>query len=54
MSDVRVLHGDCVELMRAMPECSVDSIVTDPPYELSFMGKDVGRGRYRLLAGHVA
>jgi DNA modification methylase len=39
MSDVRVLHGDCVELMRAMPECSVDSIVTDPPYELGFMGK---------------
>jgi DNA modification methylase len=34
-----LLHGDCVDLMRAMPECSVDSIVTDPPYELSFMGK---------------
>jgi DNA modification methylase len=37
---VRVLHGDCVELMRAMPECSVDAIVTDPPYGLEFMGKD--------------
>jgi hypothetical protein len=36
---VELLHGDCVELMRAMPENSVDSIVTDPPYELSFMGK---------------
>jgi DNA modification methylase len=36
---VELLHGDCVELMRAMPECSVDSIVTDPPYELGFMGK---------------
>jgi len=39
MSDVKVLHGDCVELMRAMPDCSVDSVVTDPPYELGFMGK---------------
>jgi site-specific DNA-methyltransferase (adenine-specific) len=39
MSDVRVLHGDCVELMRGMPDCSVDAIVTDPPYELSFMGR---------------
>ena len=39
MSDVRVLHGDCVELMRGMPDNSVDSIVTDPPYELGFMGK---------------
>jgi DNA modification methylase len=36
---VELLHGDCVELMGAMPECSVDSIVTDPPYELGFMGK---------------
>jgi hypothetical protein len=36
---VDLRHGDCVELMRAMPECSVDSIVTDPPYELGFMGK---------------
>jgi site-specific DNA-methyltransferase (adenine-specific) len=32
-------HGDCLEVMRAMPSNSVDSIVTDPPYGLSFMGK---------------
>lgn len=31
--------GDCRESMRAMPDNSVDSIVTDPPYELGFMGK---------------
>ena len=37
---VDLRHGDCVDLMRAMPECSVDSIVTDPPYGLEFMGKD--------------
>lgn len=35
-----VLHlGDCIEVMRALPDNSVDSIVTDPPYELGFMGK---------------
>ncbi|WJO19898.1 DNA methyltransferase [Pseudomonas soli] len=34
------LHlGDCIEAMRAMPDSSIDSIVTDPPYGLSFMGK---------------
>ena len=38
--NVDLRHGDCVELMRAMPENSVDSIVTDPPYELGFMGKE--------------
>lgn len=27
--------GDCITSMRAMPDASVDSIVTDPPYELT-------------------
>lgn len=31
--------GDCLETLRQMPDNSVDSIVTDPPYGLSFMGK---------------
>jgi len=34
-----LVHGDCIEVMRGMPDNSVDSIVTDPPYGLSFMGK---------------
>lgn len=34
------LHvGDCREAIASMPDASVDSIVTDPPYELGFMGK---------------
>ncbi len=32
-------HGDCIDIMRTLPENSVDSIVTDPPYGLGFMGK---------------
>lgn len=35
----RVLVGDCVERMREMPDNSIDAVVTDPPYELGFMGK---------------
>lgn len=31
--------GDCLEVMRTLPDNSVDSVVTDPPYGLSFMGK---------------
>lgn len=31
--------GDCMESLRKMPDNSVDSIVTDPPYGLAFMGK---------------
>ncbi len=36
----RVFHGDCVDVLKQLPENSVDSIVTDPPYGLEFMGKD--------------
>jgi len=31
--------GNCIDLMSELPDCSVDSVVTDPPYELGFMGK---------------
>jgi len=31
--------ADCLEEMKKMEENSIDSIVTDPPYGLSFMGK---------------
>jgi DNA modification methylase len=36
---IDIRHGDCLEVLRAMPDCSVDAVVTDPPYGLSFMGK---------------
>jgi DNA modification methylase len=36
---IRVLHGDCRVMMLSLDEASVDAIVTDPPYELGFMGK---------------
>lgn len=32
-------HGDCRALMASMEGCSIDSIVTDAPYELGFMGR---------------
>ena len=34
------LHlGDCLDVLRTLPDCSVDAVVTDPPYGLAFMGK---------------
>lgn len=38
INGVSVFHGDCVGVMAAMPDASVDAIVTDPPYGLEFMG----------------
>lgn len=34
-----IYHGDCREVIATLPDNSVDAIVTDPPYELGFMGK---------------
>ena len=37
---VTLHHGDCLDVLRALPDASVDSVVTDPPYGLEFMGKE--------------
>ena len=39
MSKLQLFHGCCLDKLPAIPDQSVDSVVTDPPYELGFMGK---------------
>lgn len=47
----KIIEGDCMEIMKEMPDNSIDTIITDPPYGLEFMGKEwdrlgnVGEGR---------
>jgi len=36
---MKLINADCIAAMKEMADNSVDSIVTDPPYELGFMGK---------------
>ena len=36
---VELILGDCLEVLAGLPENSVDTCITDPPYELGFMGK---------------
>lgn len=61
---VTIYLGDCLEVLAEMPADSVDSIVTDPPYGIGFMGKgwdhsvppvDVWRECLRVLkpGGHL-
>jgi site-specific DNA-methyltransferase (adenine-specific) len=63
---VTLFQGDCRAVMASLPDRSVDSIVTDPPYELGFMGKgwdgsgiaynsEVWENAYRVLkpGGHL-
>ena len=33
-----IINGDCLEALDKLDENSIDAIVTDPPYELNFMG----------------
>jgi len=35
----KIIQGNCLDSLKTLPENSVDAIVTDPPYGLSFMGK---------------
>jgi site-specific DNA-methyltransferase (adenine-specific) len=39
MDQIRLFNEDCLVAIKELPENSVDSIVTDPPYGLSFMNK---------------
>ena len=32
----RILHGDCIEVLKTLPAASVDFVLTDPPYFVSY------------------
>jgi DNA modification methylase len=37
-TSVNIMNGDCRAVISKLPAESVDAIITDPPYELNFMG----------------
>ncbi|MDT9702792.1 hypothetical protein RMT89_44680, partial [Streptomyces sp. P17] len=43
MPSVKLYPGDNVTTMRSLPEGSIDSIVTDPPYMLTSIVKRFGK-----------
>ena len=36
MKKFELWHGDCLELMKNIPDGSVDLVLTDPPYGMTF------------------
>jgi hypothetical protein len=40
VSAARVVCGDALDVLRTLPDASVDALVTDPPAGIAFMGKD--------------
>ena len=37
--NITIYNGDCLEIMKQLPDKSVDLIVTDPPYGLNYGGR---------------
>jgi DNA modification methylase len=47
------LHrGDSAEVLRSLPDCSVDAIVTDPPAGIGFMGRDWDKDKGGTSGSH--
>ena len=38
MSEIKLLQGDCLELMKNITDGSIDLVVTDPPYKITSRG----------------
>ena len=47
--DIELLHGDCIDLLPKIPDGSINSIITDPPYFLG-MTHNGQRGCFNDLA----
>lgn len=47
--DITILQGDCIDLLPKIPDSSINSIITDPPYFLG-MTHNGQRGRFNDLA----
>lgn len=50
--EASLLHGDCLHVLRDLPDDSVDAVVTDPPYGLS-EDPDVAKVLQHWLAGET-
>jgi DNA modification methylase len=37
---VTLYLGDCLAILPGLPDCSIDAVITDPPYGLEFMGRE--------------
>ena len=38
--NIELKLGDCLEVLKTIPDNSIDSVVTDPPYGIGFMNKE--------------
>ena len=39
MKQYKLVHGDCLKVMKKIPDSSIDLVITDPPYTMTKFGK---------------
>ena len=44
--EIKLLHGDCLELMKDIPDKSVDLILCDPPY-------NIGKAKWDKIPSYI-
>lgn len=42
---LNLIHGDCLEVMKTIPDASIDAIITDPPYNIAKKNNFATMGR---------
>ena len=50
MGEINLLNGDCFELLKDIPDGSVDMILTDPPYGMNFQSSH-RKTKYEKIKG---
>jgi len=47
MPEIKIIHGDCMEAMKAMPDKAYELAIVDPPYNVGADDGNFGRGGKR-------
>ena len=50
MAEINLLHGDCFDLLKDIPDESVDMVLTDPPYGMNFQSGH-RKSKYEKIKG---
>ena len=47
MCEIKLYHGDCLELMKQIQDGSVDIVLTDPPFNISQDSMSIDRSQFK-------
>ena len=53
MKPIELWHGDCLELMKNIPDGSVDLVLTDPPYGIDFQS-NFRKNKFNKIENDIA